>query len=75
MYNYSNLTAEERIEMLEDAKDKLWTAIELIQEALYETEHQRHAEAYIIPHLKGWIEDTKYDIGIDGYIEYLLNAE
>jgi len=38
---------QERIELLEEAQEKLGEAIGLIEEALKGSSHQRHAETYI----------------------------
>jgi len=54
------MTTSERIEMLQEAQDHLSQAIELISTALQDTEHDRHADAYIIAHLSNWSDAQGY---------------
>jgi hypothetical protein len=61
----------ERIELLVEAQDKLSQAINLIEEGLRGTSHERHADAYIIGHLRSWIDAYGYDMGIQQYIDRL----
>lgn len=69
------MTTSERIEMLQEAQDQLNQAIELISTALQDTEHERHADAYIIAHLSNWSDAQGYDTGIEQYIQELLVGE
>lgn len=69
------MTTSERIEMLQEAQDHLNQAIELISTALQDTEHERHADAYIIAHLSNWSDAQGYDTGIEQYIQELLVGE
>ena len=61
--------------MLQEAQDHLNQAIELISTALQDTEHERHADAYIIAHLSNWSDAQGYDTGIEQYIQELLVGE
>jgi len=69
------MTISERIEILQEAQDHLSQAIELISTALQDTEHERHADAYIIAHLSNWVDAQGYDTGIEQYIQELLVGE
>ena len=69
------MTTEERIELLVEAQDKLSQAISLIEEGLRGTSHERHADAYIIGHLRSWIDAYGYDMGIQQYIDRLEKEE
>ena len=69
------MTISERIEILQEAQDHLSQAIELISTALQDTEHERHADAYIIAHLNNWSDAQGYDTGIEQYIQELLVGE
>lgn len=69
------MTISERINNLEEAQDHLNQAIELISVALRDTEHERHADAYIIAHLNNWVDAHGYDTGIAQYIQELLVGE
>jgi hypothetical protein len=69
------MTLQDRINMLEQAQDHLSEAIELISQALQDTEHDRHADAYIIAHLNNWIDAQGYDTGIQQYIDDLITNE
>ena len=65
------MTKEERIELLVEAQDKLSQAISLIKEGLRGTSHAAHADAYIIGHLRNWVDAYGYDMGIQQYIDRL----
>jgi hypothetical protein len=53
---------EERIDMLNEAQRKLAEAIELIGCAVQGTEYEASADAYILGHLRAWMDgDNKYD--------------
>ena len=67
------MTIQERIHLLEEAQIYLSEAISLIEEALQDTEHERHADAYIIAHLNNWVDAQGYDTGIQQYIEQIMN--
>jgi len=69
------MTISERINNLEEAQDHLNQAIELISVALRDTEHERHADVYIIAHLNNWVDAHGYDTGIAQYIQELLVGE
>ncbi len=49
---------QERNGILQDAKDKLREAVDLIASAVAGTSEQLRAESYIIPHLTSWLSDT-----------------
>lgn len=66
------MTIQERINRLQEAQIYLSEAISLIEEALQDTEHDRHADAYIIAHLNNWIDAQGYDTGIQQYIDQIL---
>ena len=71
-----NLTQDEiayRISMLEMADWNLREVIKTIADALQGTEHERHANAYIIPHLTNWLDGGRHDMGIAQYQEALQN--
>jgi hypothetical protein len=65
----------DRIDLLVEAQDKLSQAISLIEEGLRGTSHARHADAYIIGHLRSWIDAYGYDMGIQQYIDRLDNED
>jgi len=62
-----------RIYGLLEARNLIHEAVELIKDSLYDTEHLKHAQAYIIPHLENWAEGNHnpYDYSILKYIEEL----
>ena len=63
---------EERKQALYDAMDQLNYAIENISVGLRGTSLERHAEAYIIGHLRNWVDgDGTYNMGIQQYIDSL----
>jgi Zn-dependent oligopeptidase len=64
-----------RVAALEEARDMLGQVVEIISYALKGTTHQRHAEAYILPHLNNWIDDSGYNIGIQQYIDALIGGD
>jgi len=71
-----NLTQDEiadRIEMLEQADWNLRTVIKQISDALQGTEHESHANAYIIPVLTAWLDGGRHGMGIAQYQEALQN--
>ena len=65
----------ERINLLVEAQENLSRAISLIEEGLRGTSHERHADAYIIGHLRSWIDAYGYDMGIQQYIDRLDEDE
>jgi oligoribonuclease (3'-5' exoribonuclease) len=67
------MTTSERVNHLHEAQTYLHEAIELITQALQDTEHERHADAYIIAHLNNWVDAQGYDTGIQQYIEQIMN--
>lgn len=67
---------EERIKLLEEAQAKLEEAIGLIDKALRGTTHQRHADAYLLGHLRNWMDSgNRFDMGIQQYIDKLREEE
>jgi len=54
---------EERIEMLEDARDKLGQVIDQVREAVYGTDEEIRVGAYILPHLGTWLDDDRGSSG------------
>lgn len=69
------MTKTDRIEMLKDAIDHLSSAIQLIADALQGTEHEAHADAYILTHLQNWIHSHGYDMGVEEYIKEIHTYE
>ena len=69
------MTTSERVNHLQEAQTYMNEAIELIITALQDTEHERHADAYIIAHLSNWVDAQGYDTGIEQYIQELLVGE
>lgn len=71
-----NSDTEERIKLLEEAQAKLEESIGLIDEALRGTTHQRHADAYLLGHLRNWMDSgNRFDMGIQQYIDKLREEE
>jgi hypothetical protein len=66
---------EERKELLMEAQVKLNEAIDLIEQGLKGTSHERYANSYIISHLRNWVDATGYDMGIQQYIDKLEEEE
>lgn len=67
---------EERIELLEQAQEKLREAIDLIREAVADTNQESSAEAYIIGHLENWAEgNNQYDTTAIPYLIESLEEE
>jgi hypothetical protein len=60
---------EERMELLMEAQVKLNEAIDLIEQGLKGTSHERYANSYIISHLRNWVDASGYDMGIQQYID------
>jgi len=66
--NPLTLSREERLELLEEAKKQLVQAIEHISDAVKDTDEDRRANAYIIPHLTDWLNNEP------GSVEALITA-
>ena len=67
---------EERKQALYDAIQQLDLAIRNIEVALKGTSFKGHADAYIIGHLRGWIDgEGTYNMGIQQYIDRLDDKE
>ena len=65
---------EERIAELSEAMDMIADACGLIENALQGSEHEAHANAYILPQLRTWIDSgNRFDTGCRQYIEQLQN--
>ena len=72
--HYLHKTQEERITELSEAMDMIADACGLIEDALEGSEHEAHAQAYILPQLRTWIDSGNgFDWGCRQYIEELLN--
>jgi len=71
------MNTQDRIELLDNAQYRLAEAIGYIKDALKGTEHERHAEYYIIGHLRSWLNSDGYgfNMGIQQYIDALFNEE
>ena len=65
------MNKQDRIDLLDEAQCKLAEAIELIETALRGTEHEAHAQAYIIGHLGSWMDSDRYNMGIQQYMDAL----
>jgi len=66
---------QERIDTLKVAQHKLGEVVDLIESALRDTSHETHANSYIIPHLREWINCDTFNYGIQQYIDELENDE
>ena len=71
----SDTPKEERIELLMEAQIKLNEAIDLIEQGLMGTSHERYANSYIVAHLKNWVDASGYDMGIQQYIDKIDQEE
>ena len=71
----SDTPKEERIELLMEAQIKLNEAIDLIEQGLMGTSHERYANSYIVAHLKNWVDASGYDMGIQQYIDKIEKEE
>ncbi len=62
---------EERIEILEDARDSLTEVIQQVRDAVHGTSEMNRADAYILPHLGTWLDDPRGSSGtcIESLIE------
>ena len=71
-----NLTLEERNDILQEAMDALANSVDLLEIALRGTSHYSHANSYIIPHLRGWIDGGgSYNMGIQQYMDIISESE
>ena len=70
---------KERIEMIEEAQEKMLDAIELVQKAVKNTENERNTEAYWISHAKILASDNhgflSKDKNLDTIIEELREEQ
>ena len=67
---------EEKIDLLNEATEQLLAAVDNIEAALRGTSLAGHANAYIIPHLRSWIDsDNRFNMGVQQYIERLYDGE
>lgn len=67
---------KERKQLLYEAMDQLDSAIRNIEAALKGTSMEGHADAYIIGHLRSWIDaEGTYNMGIQQYIDRLDEEE
>ena len=71
----SDTPKEERIELLMEAQVKLNEAIDLIEQGLMGTSHERYANSYIVAHLKNWVDASGYDMGIQQYRDKIEKEE
>jgi len=62
---------EDRIEILEDALDKLNEVIDLVRQATRGTDEELRVDSYILPHLGTWVDDHRGSSGtsIDSLLE------
>lgn len=54
---------EDRIEILEDAKEKLIEVIDLVRQATRRTDEEMRVDSYILPHLSTWVDDARGSSG------------
>ena len=54
---------EDRIEILEDAKEKLIEVIDLVRQATRRTDEELRVDSYILPHLSTWVDDARGSSG------------
>lgn len=76
MKNLNQKQIEDRVEMLQDAAQKLRECIELVDDALSGTGQESHADAYLVAHLQIWVGSDEHtylcnDTGILDYIPML----
>ena len=70
------MNKRDRIEALHDAERQLNLAMDNIKAALRGTSHEGHANAYILPHLRSWLDsDNSFNMGIHQYIDCLDEEE
>ena len=70
------MNKRDRIEALHDAERQLNLAMDNIKAALRGTSHEGHANAYILPHLRSWLDsDNSFNMGIHQYINRLDEEE
>jgi len=68
------MSFEQRKELLEEAFELLTDAIGNITMAVKDTDQEKQAHGYLIPHLEDWLGDegsNPYDMGIMDYIKAL----
>jgi hypothetical protein len=66
----------DRKQVLYEAMDQLDSAIDNIRVALRGTSFEGHANAYIIGHLRSWIDsDNSFNMGVQQYIDRLEEDE
>lgn len=69
------MNLEERKELLFQAQEQLNLAIANIETALRGTSHEGYADAYILGHLRNWVDASGYDMGVQQYIDKLEEEE
>jgi hypothetical protein len=66
----------DRKQALYEAIDQLNSAIDNIKIALRGTSFEGHANAYILGHLRSWVDsDNSFNMGIQQYIDRLDDKE
>ena len=65
----------ERIKLLVEAQERLNESIDLIKIALQGTSYERQADAYILGHLRNWVDAFGYDVGIQQYINNIEDED
>ncbi len=66
----------DRIDLLDEAKDELQSAIQKIRDAVRGTSLEGHANAYIIGHLRSWLDAAgTYNMGIQQYIDRMHDED
>jgi len=63
---------QERKDILQEAMEQLNAAIGNIETALRGTSHESHSQAYLVGHLRSWVDaEGTYNMGIQQYIDRL----
>lgn len=70
-----NSSFEKNIQDLEEAEILLQQVVELIAYGVRGTNQEKHARAYIIPHLEAYLSSNSPEISISEYIEYLKGGD
>jgi hypothetical protein len=66
------MDTQERKDILQEAMEQLNAAIGNIETALRGTSHESHSQAYIVGHLRSWVDaEGTYNMGIQQYIDRL----
>lgn len=69
------MTIDDRMELLQEAQELINVAIANIEQALEGTNYEDYAGAYIIGHLNNWVDAGGYDMGVQQYMDGLLDGD